>query len=197
MAIILFIINSGAYIVPPGAGGHTPGGIPIECIGDSGSAPTATGILFSADGRYAYPLAPSNSVGEDCTHWDKSLATDMFPSGITHMPVIAYTSGSILGISLNDSLGGKYIILAGSDGRYYYYAHNCTLYVTEGQSVKVGDVIAITDQTGSAANTPEHLHFAISSAPNFGGGGTVCPSQDFANKFSGYNNCVPTKRCIP
>ncbi len=192
VAIILFIINSGAYVVPPKSSTSIPG----ECMGDVAVKPEATGIMFSPDNKYAYPVAPSGSTGESCTHWDKSLATDIFPAN-KHAPVIAYTSGSIEGISLTDSKGGKYVILAGNDGRYYYYAHNCALFVKEGDAVFAGDVIATTDQSGSANGTAEHLHFAISSAPNFVNGGTVCPSQDFADKFPDYNKCKPEEMCIP
>jgi hypothetical protein len=189
--IILFIINTGAYVVPPREDIY-------ECEAENVEKPTATGILYSDDGKYAYPLAPANAVGEDCRHWDNTLATDIFPIGGngTHAPVIAYTSGVVEGISLNDSKGGKYIILAGGDGRFYYFAHNCAMFVKEGDRVNVGDVIATTDRTGSAATTPEHLHFAINSlSPDFVGGGDICPSEDFALKFSSYNRCSKNKRC--
>lgn len=196
VAIILFIINSGAYIVPPFTAG---GEIPTECQGEGPPKPEAKDVLFSSDGQYAYPLAPSSQVGEDCTHWDKTLATDIFPIGGNgvHTPVIAYTNGVVHETSTTDPKGGKYIILRGNDGRYYYYAHNCALYVRPGQGVSVGEVIATTDRTGSAAQTPEHVHFAISNFPRFQEGGTICPSEDFADKFSSYNRCSPERRCVP
>ncbi|MEK7061367.1 MAG: M23 family metallopeptidase, partial [Patescibacteria group bacterium] len=190
IAIILFIINSGAYIVPPLSN------LTTSC--DSTEKPTAVDTIFSSDGKYVFPLANAQNISLSCTHWDHRLATDIFTQHLRgdQYPVLAYTSGVIEGTSLNDSKGGKYIILSGNDGRYYYYAHNCALFVKAGDSVNVGDVIAVTDNTGSAANTPEHLHFAISKFPNFFNGGTVCPSKEFENKFN-LGRCAPANECVP
>lgn len=190
VALILFIINSGAYIVPPSSG------VAGSC--ESTEKPVPEDVVKSKDGKYAFPLANAGKIGLSCTHWDKSLATDIFTGHFTgdKFPVLAYTSGTIEGVSLNDSLGGKYIILKGNDGRYYYYAHNCALYVKSGDSVNVGDVIATTDNSGSAAKTPEHSHFAISVFPNFTAGGTVCPSKDFEDKFN-LGRCKPSNECVP
>ena len=198
IALILFIINSGAYIVPGfGSLGSGPGSVPQECAGGEIPKPENVNVLFSGDGRYAFPVAPYGETYQSCTHWDKTLAIDIGIVGATrnaHNPVVAYTSGRIELISENDPKGGKYIILAGSDGRYYYYAHNCSLYVSSGQTVSAGEVIATTDNSGSAANTPEHLHFAISSFPTFYNGGSVCPSEDFENKF-GIGKCSTNTQC--
>jgi hypothetical protein len=190
--IVLFIINSGAYVVPPTSGTF------VSCGGDSTEKPTAADIIYSNDGKYVFPLANAHNTSLSCTHWDKSLATDIFTAHTKgdHYPVLAYTSGTIFEISLNDSLGGKYIILKGNDGRYYYYAHNCTLYVKSGDPVRVGDVIATTDNTGSAAKTAEHSHFAISNHPNFTSGGTFCPSKEFEEKFN-LGKCNSSNECVP
>ena len=117
---------------------------------------------------------------------------------IVALPVIAYTSGTVAFIVEDDELGGKYIILKGNDNRYYYYAHNCALFVKKGQTVSVGEVIATTNRTGqNAAITPEHLHFAIGPSTLFpDGGGTVCPQTDFEDKFS-LDRCSPVKQCAP
>lgn len=203
--LILFIINSGAYIVPP-QGGVASGGAPqqggAECPAQSAPRPVATDVRFSSDGKYAFPLAPYGRTYYTCGHWDGGRASDMGINGITEkgftgrgtIPVIAYTSGTIKSISLNDSKGGKYMILAGDDSRFYYYAHNCALYVEVGQRVNVGDVLATTDNTGSAAQSVEHLHFAISNQPSFFYGGTVCPSTDFEAKF-GLGRCSSAQQC--
>jgi hypothetical protein len=191
VALILFIINAGAYVVPPTT--------IVSCEGESAEKPAAVDIIRSVDGKYAFPLANAHNTSGDCYHWDGSLALDIFTAHGKgdHYPVLAYTSGVILETVLNDSMGGKYIILKGNDGRYYYYAHNCALYVKAGDSVYAGDVIATTDNTGNAANTLEHLHFAISIYSNFpGGAGTVCPSKDFEEKFN-LGRCNPSNECIP
>lgn len=217
LTLVIFIINAGGYIVPvsttisevgtiislpPPSDGTDPTGPGAACPNANAPKPVATGVLYSADGKYAFPMAPANRTYYTCGHWDGTKASDMGINGITEkgwtgkggIPVVAYTSGTITAISLNDSKGGKYIILAGNDGRYYYYAHNCALYVTPGQRVTVGEVMATTDNTGSAATSVEHVHFAISNVPNFIYNGTVCPSTDFQQKF-GMNRCAASAQC--
>jgi hypothetical protein len=188
IVFILYIINTSAYVVPP----FRTGGIPENCISDTTTKPTATSVLYSDDGRYAFPVDGVTDAA--CYHWDGQLNVDVWPQ-TEQAPVLAYTSGTIYMISTSDPKGGKYIILQGNDGRYYYYAHNCSLFVKAGDTVSVGDVIATTDSTGSAANTGAHLHFSISVFPNFIHGGTVCPSTDFTDKFSSYTSCPPEKQC--
>lgn len=188
IVIVLYIINTSAYVVPP----FRTGGIPENCISDTTTKPTATSVMYSDDGRYAFPVDGVTDAA--CYHWDGQLNVDIWPQS-EQAPVLAYTSGTIYMISTTDPKGGKYIILQGNDGRYYYYAHNCSLFVKAGDTVSVGDVIATTDSTGSAANTGAHLHFSISVFPNFIHGGTVCPSTDFTDKFSSYTSCPPEKQC--
>lgn len=201
VALILFIINSGAYIVPSTVDGLVA---TDSCANENLPKPSldASQIKFSADGKYAFPLAPFDRTNYTCGHWDGLKASDMGINGISekgwtgrgNIPVVAYTTGTIESTSLTDPKGGKYIILAGDDGRFYYYAHNCALYVTKGQRVTVGEVLATTDNTGSAKDSIEHLHFAISSTPNFVYAGTVCPSTDFEAKFK-LGRCAPESQC--
>ena len=171
--------------------------------GDDSAKPPAGSVLFSDDGQYAFPV--SGAPGYGCYHWDGDQAVDIFTGQASstdpqqNLPVIAYESGTIVNVVNNDSLGGRYIILQGStSGRFYYYAHNCSIFVTGGQSVSAGDVIATTDQSGlNAAVTPEHLHFAISSGDNFTGGGSVCAQRDFFEKFSSLRDRCTGTMCVP
>lgn len=171
--------------------------------GDDSAKPPAGSVLFSDDGQYAFPV--SGAPGYGCYHWDGDQAVDIFTGQASstdpqqNLPVIAYESGTIVNVVNNDSLGGRYIILQGStSGRFYYYAHNCSIFVTGGQSVSAGDVIATTDQSGlNAAVTPEHLHFAISSGDNFTGGGSVCAQKDFFEKFSSLRDRCTGTMCVP
>jgi hypothetical protein len=201
---ILIILNKNAYITPKNllAGG---GDIPVDCQGDPGPPPTATGVLFSSDNRFAFPMTPFADLWYGCSHWRGNNATDIGfigdiaapPNPGRHTPIVAYTSGTIDMVVLNDSLGGKYIILQGDDGRFYYYAHNCQLYVKAGDRVTAGQVIAASDNTGDAATTVEHLHFAINSSDWFYmGAGDVCPASDFKVKFN-LNYCDSEGYCLP
>jgi murein DD-endopeptidase MepM/ murein hydrolase activator NlpD len=139
-----------------------------------------------------------------CQHWDCDLAVDIFTGQAkaedpeVNLPTIAYVDGTVSMTSGNDSLGGIYIILQGDDGRYYYYAHHCAIFVGAGDRVTAGQVIGVTDQTGmNAAVTPEHLHFAIQDGgayPDFTSGGNVCPFTDFREKF-GIVTCDVADEC--
>lgn len=194
--LTLFIINSGAYIVPPG--GYPATAIPSDDCGDQPTDPVP-GLVLSNNGQYAFPMAFEPYFGYSCYHWDGVLAVDVFPANSDesdqYAPLVAYTNGTIYMVVENDTLGGRYIILAGDNGLYYYYAHNCVNYVTQGERVSVGQVIARADRTGSARTTPEHVHFAISTSPSFYEGGLICPQEDFELKFN-LGRCEPDEFCV-
>lgn len=190
--------GSGGFISPPGTTNV------FQCDNENAPKPQAVNIKFSTDGKYAFPLAPVMDYG--CYHWNNVLAADIFTGNSSasdppkNLPVIAYTSGEIIYKSENDVSGGKNLILKGSDGRAYYYAHNCAVFVNIGSHVNVGDVIATTNQTGLLAQiTPEHLHFAMieGAGPNpyfQNGGGNICPQTDFEQKFK-LGACTPSQQC--
>lgn len=208
VAFILFIINAGAYVVPEGGGVVSQSPITGDwtCPNQSIPKPTNVSVAYSSDGQYAFPLSRDNNTSYACYHWDGGFAVDIFVSGASgetrgvQDPVVAYRSGVIDAISTNDSLGGNYVILradsADSNGnQYYYYAHLCGLYVQEGNRVNVGDVIATSDNTGNAEDTPEHLHFAMSNTNIFYNGGTFCPQIDFEDRF-GFGRCDTNTACV-
>lgn len=191
VSFIVFIITSGAYMVPPGGfPGSNPGrtgggggGVTTECTSPNGEKPENVSPLYSSDKRFAFPVAPQDQSFYYCTHSGQN-AVDVYTK-ISILPLVAYTAGTIEMVVEDDSLGGRYIILSGNDGRYYYYAHNCQNFVKAGQKVSVGEVIATTDSTGNAAGTPEHLHFAINDSSYFPSGrGIYCPQADFEEKFN-------------
>jgi hypothetical protein len=204
VALILFIINSGAYVVPPGslfekAGGATP----EDCLGDPPPKPDAGNVRFSADNKYAYPVGifpnpPYSGSPAGCYHWDGNKSADLFNSANPRSPLLAFENGKIVNVKLNDKIGGKYVILQGAtSGRYYYYVHLCHAFVASGQTVKAGEVLGTMDETGSGR--VEHLHFAINKSPLsdtfIGGDGNVCPYSDFEEKFS-FGICSPTSSCV-
>ena len=54
---------------------------------------------------------------------------------------------------------GKQLIITHADGTQARYAHCSQLYVSAGDTVEQGDVIAAVGQTGNA--TGPHLHFEV------------------------------------
>ena len=75
-------------------------------------------------------------------------------------PVLATEPGQI---EFDDGgLGGKVARLYRSDGSYWYYAHLSdfnTQDFSNGDTVKVGDIIGYCGNTGNALTTPPHVHF--------------------------------------
>jgi murein DD-endopeptidase MepM/ murein hydrolase activator NlpD len=91
-------------------------------------------------------------------------------------PVFAADDGTIARLFLSEK-GGTTLYQVDPSGRYeYYYAHLARYAesVSEGKSVKRGEVIAYVGDTGNAGPGNYHLHFEISklSAPRKWWGGT-------------------------
>ncbi len=75
--------------------------------------------------------------------------------------VLASADGLVEHIGYN-SIFGKYIILKHTINKKYYiteYAHLDNIYITKGQKIKKGEVIAVIGLTGNTDGY--HLHFAI------------------------------------
>ncbi len=94
--------------------------------------------------------------------------TDIFAPQDT--PVLAVEDGKISASST--AIGGLIVNLDTADGTRYYYAHLSGV-AGHGwpRNVKAGEVIGYVGNTGNAAHTVPHLHFAIYPA----GGGAVDP----------------------
>ncbi len=127
--------------------------LPALTRSPSGTPPAAPAPTGS--GGYAFPLQ-GYAGAVPTAHWDNGLAVDlMAPAGT---PWIATTSGVVQAGYYRD--GGNTATLYGNDGRVYYYAHGQAPAVSG--PVQAGQVIGAVGNTGSAANTPPHLHFALS-----------------------------------
>lgn len=76
-------------------------------------------------------------------------------------PAIACADGVVTSVSENN-LGGKVVFMR-PEGKNYvlYYAHLDSQLVSTGQTVRTGDVLGLTGNTGNARFTPSHLHFGI------------------------------------
>lgn len=84
--------------------------------------------------------------------------------------VLAMDGGIVLSLktdwSHGDSLrGGNFILIYNPHRRrYYYYAHNDSIYASVGAVVKAGDPIATIGRTGRSAyrkDSPTHLHLMV------------------------------------
>jgi murein DD-endopeptidase MepM/ murein hydrolase activator NlpD len=116
-----------------------------------------------------FPLDPPGSYSPGGHAY---LATDIFaPIGTAF---VAVTSGIIQGVSrldrwdpeINDgaSRGGLFVSLIGDDGVRYYGSHLSTVAdgIEAGVRVEPGQLLGLVGVSGSARDTPPHLHFGIS-----------------------------------
>jgi len=77
-------------------------------------------------------------------------------------PVLAAASGVVIG-NRRTPIGGIVLWIVGGGRRLYYYAHLRELApdMRMGRYVEAGTQIGTVGNTGNAATTPPHLHFAI------------------------------------
>ncbi len=75
-------------------------------------------------------------------------------------PVIAATPGVVL-FTGTVGLGGKAVFVAGPRWRLHYYAHLDTIETKIGVFVRQGEMIGRVGNSGSARNSPPHLHYSI------------------------------------
>ncbi len=77
------------------------------------------------------------------------------PTGTT---VYASSAGTVIQASYNGGYGNN-VVISHPDGRLTRYAHNSKLLVRVGQTVKQGEAIALSGNTGRS--TGPHVHFEI------------------------------------
>lgn len=121
----------------------------------------------------SYPVAAD--VGIPSTHWDGSLAADVFaPCGT---PALAVFDGEAWAHTF--PLGGYTVTVTAADGTAAYYAH----LQAPGKSgpVKAGEVIGHVGDSGNAKGTGCHLHFAVGAIDD-NGAGTIAPADWLAGR---------------
>lgn len=86
----------------------------------------------------------------------------MAPAGT---PVLAATAGKIMRLFQSDKGGITIYQLSADEKTVYYYAHlqGYAAGLSEGNTVRQGDVIAYVGDTGNAGVGNYHLHFSISA----------------------------------
>jgi tape measure domain-containing protein len=118
-----------------------------------------------------------------------SPAVDIFaPSGTPIRAPVGGTSSP--GVY---PLGGNATVIAGDDGNYYYFAHGAVPF-TPGR-VEAGQQIGQVGNTGNAANTPPHLHFAAATDPSLfsslNGSGNIDPRIVQQAVTQGFTDAAP------
>jgi murein DD-endopeptidase MepM/ murein hydrolase activator NlpD len=93
-------------------------------------------------------------------------------------PVLATEDGTIQFDS--GGLGGNIARLFRPDGTYWYYAHlsEFNTELTNGDAVRVGDLLGYCGISGNAVGTPPHVHFGWYHA---GGSGAMNPLRHLIN----------------
>jgi peptidoglycan LD-endopeptidase LytH len=104
------------------------------------------------------PSSLTGSFGAPRSEHRKHAGIDIFARRGTR--VLAAAPGKVIRVGHN-RLGGKVVWVAGAGAQLYYYAHLDQFSVQRGDTVQAGDPIGRVGNTGNAATTPPHLHFAI------------------------------------
>ena len=144
-------------------------------ITTASAPPTTTSTTAPAEPIHVFPLDPPGTYSPGGHAY---LATDIFaPVGTAF---VAVTSGVIQGVSrldtwdpeVNDGAtrGGLYVSLIGDDGVRYYGSHLSAVAegIEAGVRVEAGKLLGLVGISGSARDTPPHLHFGISRPTNLG-----------------------------
>ena len=117
------------------------------------------GFLFPVEGptRFVDSFGDARLSGTAEQHWHEGC--DVMAAAGT--PLIAVEDGVLTKYGGGDPLGGRSLVLTGTSGYWYYYAHlrgfGSTL--KQGDAVTAGDVIGYVGATGDAVAS--HLHFEI------------------------------------
>ncbi|MGH2941950.1 MAG: M23 family metallopeptidase, partial [Solirubrobacteraceae bacterium] len=77
-------------------------------------------------------------------------------------PVVAPYAGTVSRTAFQASGAGEYVVLDGTDGRAYFFAHclRRSTAVTEGAAVTAGQRLCLVGATGTTSGAT-HLHFEI------------------------------------
>ncbi|MBQ1977447.1 MAG: M23 family metallopeptidase, partial [Ruminococcus sp.] len=84
---------------------------------------------------------------------------DIAGAGIENQDIVASDSGTVIWSGYDNSGYGNYVIIDHGNGYKTLYGHANALYVSTGEKVYKGDVIAAVGSTGFS--TGPHLHFEI------------------------------------
>jgi murein DD-endopeptidase MepM/ murein hydrolase activator NlpD len=100
---------------------------------------------------YGYRIHPISGVKQ--FHWGIDIG---LPTGT---PIRAGVDGTVVYVGYHPNGYGNFVVIESEDGIQARYAHCHEVFVTVGQTVERGDIIATVGNTG--ASTGPHLHMEI------------------------------------
>lgn len=122
--------------------------------------PDQTNAITGGDATHEYIFPVQGYQGQVQPHHGSVRGGSdlMAPEG---SPVVAMHGGRVLSTG-SSGPGGNNILIQGTDGNQYYYAHlQHAPLVSRGQVVQAGTPLGQVGRTGNAATTPAHLHIGI------------------------------------
>lgn len=130
-----------------------PAPVPVQ----SPVAPVTPGGVFPVAGAYSLGGEGSSFGADRGTH--SHQGHDI--SAAEGTPVVAPVAGTIAARDYQADGAGFYYVLAGGDGRHYFFAHcqKDTFTVDEGATVAAGQQLCRVGNTGRSSGP--HLHFEI------------------------------------
>ncbi|MBQ7737323.1 MAG: M23 family metallopeptidase [Oscillospiraceae bacterium] len=114
------------------------------------SFPFTAPVTAAASSGFGYRVHPLENLTK--FHYGTDLAA------MSGADIVSFADGKVSEVSSNETLG-NYIRVSHDEGYDTLYAHCGTVYVHEGQSVKMGEKIALVGSTGKV--TGPHLHFEL------------------------------------
>lgn len=143
--------------------------------------------MATIDGRQQIMTCPTGHPVSFIDSWGFPRSGGRSHKGVDMMaakgtPIYAVADGYVQRAYWN-RLGGLSINFIDSLGHKYYYAHLDSVYVTDGQQMKVGELMGTVGNTGNAQSTPPHLHFQFH--PN---NGAPVPPYELTRSLCGPND---------
>lgn len=119
---------------------------------------SAGGGNGASTGKYMRPIS-GGYVSSKYGYRGKEFHTGVDFAAPKGTPIYAADGGTVVGVYNQSSGYGKHIIIQHSNGEQTLYGHCSALYVSVGEKVDKGQVIAAVGQTGRAYGY--HLHFEV------------------------------------
>ena len=143
--------------------------------------------MATIDGRQQVMTCPTGHPVSFIDSWGFPRSGGRTHKGVDMMaakgtPIYAVADGHVQRAYWN-RLGGLSVNFIDSLGHKYYYAHLDSVYVTDGQQMKVGELMGTVGNTGNAKSTPPHLHFQFH--PN---NGAPVPPYELTRSLCGPND---------
>ena len=123
-----------------------------------------TGRQTYDGGTFAWPCPGYTRISSEFgNRMHPTLGVVKFHNGIdmaapAGTDILAAYDGTVISADYNSSMG-NYVMIAHGDSLYTIYMHASALYVSTGDKVSKGDVIAAVGTTGRS--TGNHLHFGV------------------------------------